>query len=260
MVVSPKHGWYAWPALLVRNLPHAALERCGASLCWTCIIKLRLCSTSPCMCITYQILPHCMCGCILFPPPPKLTEAAPPSSSSVVSHTPTPHLWPSVRPGCSPVVRPALNAGLLPSNYQLPGSTSTPGAGQTRNELSPLGWTAGWAVYGGGWALPSGGVNGPTRGAVSRRIHHIFWLENELHAALLFGLGCLFLVSTRVIIWHRRCPFWWFTDLNLLTREGICRIAEGNRLQWKDTGALTCCTTCRSIRHALRGHSINFTH
>lgn len=74
-------------------------------------------------------------------------------------------------PGYYPVLRPALNAGLLPPNYQLQGSASTPAAGQAGNELSPLGRTSGWAVYRGGWALPSGGVNGSSRAAVSRLIH-----------------------------------------------------------------------------------------
>lgn len=103
-----------------------------------------------------------MCHCVLFPPSPHHTPKA-------LLPCP-PHLWlsDSVGPGYSPVVRPALNAGLLPPNYQLQGSASTPGAGQAGNELSPLGWTSGWAVYGGGWALPSGGVNGPSRGTVSR--------------------------------------------------------------------------------------------
>lgn len=94
-----------------------------------------------------------MCHCVLSPHPPRHRR-----------------LWlsDSVGPGYSPVVRPALNTGLLPPNYQLQGSASTPGAGQAGNELSPLGWTSGWAVYGGGWALPFGGVNGPSRGTVSR--------------------------------------------------------------------------------------------
>lgn len=74
-------------------------------------------------------------------------------------------------PGYSLVMRPALSVGLLLPNYQLRGSASTPGAGQAGNELSPLGWTSGWAVYGGGWALPSGGVNGPSRAAISGLIH-----------------------------------------------------------------------------------------
>lgn len=86
-------------------------------------------------------------------------------------------------PGYSPVVRPALNTGLLPPNYQLQGSASTPGAGQAGNELSPLGWTPGWAVYGGGWALPSGGVNGPSRATVSRLIHHCLIAERALCCA-----------------------------------------------------------------------------
>lgn len=67
----------------------------------------------------------------------------------------------------SPVVRPALTAGLLPTNYQLQGQTSTPGAGRAGNELSPLGWPPDWAVYGGGWVLPSGSVNGPATGTIS---------------------------------------------------------------------------------------------
>lgn len=74
-------------------------------------------------------------------------------------------------PGHSPVMRPELNVELLPPNYQLQGSASTPGAGQAGNELDPLGRTSGWAVYRGGWALLSGGVNGPFRATVSRLIH-----------------------------------------------------------------------------------------
>lgn len=191
------------------------------ALCVGLVLQNSICSTSPCMCLTYQILPHRMCGCILFPSSPKLTETTHPPTATFG------RVW----------GRPVLlswglrwTLGYCPLIINLPGSTSTPGAGQTRNELSPLGWTAGWAVYGGGWALPSRGVNGLTRGAVSRQIHHIFWSENKLHAALLLRLGCLFLVSIRVTIWHRRCPFWWFSDLNLLTREGVCRIAD------KETG------------------------
>jgi len=76
-----------------------------------------------------------------------------------------------VGPGYFPVTRPALNVGLLPPNYQLQGSASTPGAGQAGNEFSPLGWTSSWAVYRGGRALASGGVNGPFRVTVSRLIH-----------------------------------------------------------------------------------------
>ena len=82
-------------------------------------------------------------------------------------------------PGYSPLVRPALNAGLLPPNFQLQGSASTPGAGQAGNDFSLLGWTSGCAVYGGGWALPSGGVNGPSRDKVSRLIHQCLITEKE---------------------------------------------------------------------------------
>lgn len=49
-----------------------------------------------------------------------------------------------VRPGCPPVTRHAASAGPSPRNYQLQGPASTPGAGQTGNELSPLGRTSGW--------------------------------------------------------------------------------------------------------------------
>lgn len=63
-------------------------------------------------------------------------------------------------PGSPPVVRPAWNAGLLPSNYQLRGSAFPPGAGRAENEPSPLGPTSGWAVYGGGRAVLSASVNG----------------------------------------------------------------------------------------------------
>lgn len=74
---------------------------------------------------------------------------------------------------CGAGAKPAPNVVLLPSNYQLQGSASTPGAGQAGNELSPLGWTPDWAVYRGGRASPSEGVNGPFRVTVSKRIHRV---------------------------------------------------------------------------------------
>lgn len=71
------------------------------------------------------------------------------------------------------IATPAPNVVLLPSNYQLQGSASTPGAGQAGNELSLLGWTPDWAVYRGGRASPSEGVNGPFRVTVSKQIHRV---------------------------------------------------------------------------------------
>lgn len=125
-----------------------------------------------------------LCGHVLLNPTNHLQfplqPAAPPSNISLCLNyspplplppPPSPSQSDSVGPGHSPVVRPALNAGLLPPNYQLQSSASTPGAGQAGNDFSPLGRTSGWAVYGGGWALCTGGVNGPSRVTVSGRIH-----------------------------------------------------------------------------------------
>lgn len=132
--------------------------------------------------VHHTIKPVCACYFVLFSPLLPPTNSSPCWIPALLLHlplnplaSPCPWLSGSVGLGHSPVVRPALNAGLLPPNYQLQGSASTPGAGQAGNELSPLGWTSGWAVYGGGWALPSGGVNGPSRGTVSRRIHQSVW-------------------------------------------------------------------------------------
>lgn len=121
-------------------------------------------------------------------PPPRVICCLPPQSSP-----PAPE-W---QCAYSPVVRLPLNTGLLPPNYQLWGSASTPGAGQAGNELSPLGRTSGWAVYGGGWALPSGGVNGPFRGNRESRLIH---QSVELQAALLVRLQRLLLVYIYIII------------------------------------------------------------
>lgn len=138
-------------------------------------------NTKACRCAHVLLLPRkhhdplpptnsspCWITALPSPPPPP-----PPQFSRF------PCLWlsDSVGPGHSPVVRPALNTGLLPPNYQLQSSASTPGAGQAGNELSPLGWTSGWAVYGGGWAQPSGGVNWPSRGRVGRLIHQCLITE-----------------------------------------------------------------------------------
>ncbi|KAG7506085.1 hypothetical protein JOB18_046317 [Solea senegalensis] len=113
-----------------------------------------------------------MCYCSLYHQCsiPSLLNYRPPFPFLLLNPLP-PSSRDSVGPGYTPVVRPALNAGLLPPNFQLQGQASTPGAGQAGNELSPLGWTSGWAVYGGGWALPSGGVNGPSRDTDSMLIH-----------------------------------------------------------------------------------------
>lgn len=94
----------------------------------------------------------------------------------IVSSTPaTPHQQhhnsrpppPSLRPvrvtATGPGSPPVVNAGLLPSNYQLRGSAFPPGADRAENEPSPLGRTSGWAVYGGGRAPLSASVNGSSR-------------------------------------------------------------------------------------------------
>ncbi|CAB1448059.1 unnamed protein product [Pleuronectes platessa] len=80
--------------------------------------------------------------------------------------------------GHSAVVRPCIERRVIAPlifNY----GARHPHLEQARlgMSFSPLGWTPGWAVYGGGWALPPGGVNGPSRGTVSSLIHQRLMTE-----------------------------------------------------------------------------------
>lgn len=124
-----------------------ALELCGSSLFRSCT-KILFHSIRPCMCIVLKrscvYMSYCFQESFSLSPPYHPSSSSPCWITALLSppqlsHCPCLWLSDSVGPGYSPVVRPALNAGLLPPNYQLQGPASTPGAGQAGNELSPLG-------------------------------------------------------------------------------------------------------------------------
>lgn len=147
LTVSTKHtGGLLCPMISRRAEPH-------------CVDVAPVCSIAAllCMCVTHTETCPCTESLIATPPSQSFSSGRnllPPTSSlsdsdgaSLLSHREALHRTP----------------GYSPPNYQLPSSASTPGAGQAGNEPSPLGRTSGWAVYGGGWARPSGGVNGSSK-------------------------------------------------------------------------------------------------